>query len=1262
MIGTRTWLALILVTLSTAGAVRAGDATYDVVIYGGTSSAVVAAVQVRRMGRTVAIVCPDTHLGGLSAGGLGWTDSGDKAVIGGVAREFYRRVKAHYDRPEAWTWQSSAQCSRYRPDDDAMWVFEPHVAEAIFERMVEEARIPVFRAHWLERSGRPGANGVEQDGSRLVAITMTNGRTFRGRVFLDATYEGDLMAAAGVSFTVGRESNHTYGETLNGVQKAHARSHQFEGRVDPYVTPGDPASGLLPRIRDGHPGADGEGDHRVQAYNYRVCLTRVPENRVPFKRPDGYDPAQYELLLRTLQAGSRHVFGKFDPVPNAKTDTNNHGSFSTDNIGFNYDYPEASYARRAEILAEHENYQRGYFFFLANDPRVPDDVRTRMAAWGLAKDEFTDNDHWPHQIYVREARRMVSDFVMTESHVRGDRPTPRPVGMGSYNMDSHHVQRYVAHDDEGRAYVRNEGDIQVSPGGAYSIDYGALVPGRTECTNLLVPVCLSSSHIAYGSIRMEPVFMILGQSAATAAVMAIEAEAAVQDVDYAALSARLRADGQVLVKGLATDVMAGRDPVARWAFDSVEEGMVTDRAVGRDDRIEGNYTLTRGAVGSALLFDGFTTVIDRPASDVPRLSGDFSVEAWVAQGAYPWNWCPIITQQGDEKAGYAFCVGPRGQIRLGAAVDGAWRTCTSEDWVLPLRKWTHIAGTFDPDQGITLYADGRDVGTLQVEGQVAFAPDVDLRIGANHALMKPSNIHREHGTVASFWCLDGAIDELKIHDRALSSQEVAEAFASAAPVAECEIQPRRMPSGPKGPGRFGAVYCKLEYYEQWDALWRVDDHPDVLVRFDESPVRVVFWRGSRYSPGWVTNEDQWMADQSVEAWRTGEEDTDGCFEHMQDRLCRYSHVRIIESNDARTVVHWRYAPVSSKNNLWNVDDKTGRACWVDEYYTIYPDAIGVRKPTWKKGTLGGPRQFQESLPFTNPDQYVNDVVEKDFCTLANMQGEQLTLRFIENPARQKEDVPGALTIQRYNFRSDYDPVIIYEPGNRMHYVVDRDIRGYDRPGACNHWPVGQARCDGRTAQAADRPTHFLGFPISYPPIHEKEDRCWWNGIYGMTDLPMKSLITLARSWNHPPRLRLSDEFEYRGYDRGQRAFVLSRSDRSARGVQIEVAAGTENPVFNPAFVLLGWGDADAALTIGGEVIAQGPDFRVGHRHRLEGTDLIVWIRQEATEPFEMTLTPRERRMAAIGNASPLTSSAERPGPAPARPGRSAGRPAPKIPR
>jgi len=518
--------------------------SYDAVIYGGTSAAVAAAVQVKRMGKTVVIVCPEQHLGGLTAGGLGWTDSGRKEAVGGIAREFYRRVKKHYDGPDAWVFQKPQEYSRYRRDDDAMWVFEPHVAEQTFEELVKEYGIPVFREQWLKREG-----GVEKEGSQIISITMLSvrspkdsGKTYYGRMFIDATYEGDLMAVAGVSYHVGREGNEVYGETLNGVQTRNATKHQFEKPVDPYVKPGDPASGLLPRIHDGGPGAEGRGDHRVQAYNYRMCLTKVPENRLVFPKPANYDPMQYELLARYLDQGWRAIFVKFDPAPNAKTDTNNHGAFSTDDIGMSYDYPEATYERRREILKEHEDYQKGLMWFLAYDPRVPEDVRQKTSQWGLAKDEFTDNGHWPHQIYVREARRMVSDFVMTELHLRGIKPTPKPIGMGSYNMDSHNVQRYV--DESGHA--RNEGDIQINPGGPYPISYEAIVPKASECTNLLVPVCLSSSHIAYGSIRMEPVFMILGQSAATASVLAIEDNTGVQQVDYSELRKRLIADGQVL--------------------------------------------------------------------------------------------------------------------------------------------------------------------------------------------------------------------------------------------------------------------------------------------------------------------------------------------------------------------------------------------------------------------------------------------------------------------------------------------------------------------------------------------------------------------------------------------------------------------------------------------------------------------------------------------------------------------------------------------
>ncbi len=600
------WGLLIIIAVQTllligsATPARTAPPVYDVVIYGGTSSAVAAAVQVRRMDRTVIIVAPDQHLGGLTSSGLGWTDTGRREVIGGLAREFYQRLKKHYDNPEVWVYQKPEQNSHYRPDEDAIWVFEPHVAERTFEAWIAEHEIPVVRDRWLDRE-----SGVTMQGNRIVAITTLCGNTYRGQVFLDATYEGDLMAAAGVSFHVGREANSVYNETLNGVQlippnrppclgrtlpdqqrRPGPSGHFFAYEVSPYVVPDDPSSGLLPRIHDEDPGETGQGDDRIQAYNFRMCLTNHPDNRVPFPKPEGYDPLQYELLLRTLQAGSRHVFGKFDPIPNAKTDTNNHGPFSTDNIGMNYDYPEASYERRREIVQEHRQYQQGYLYFLANDPRVPEDVRRHYNTWGLAADEFTDNGNWPHQIYVREARRMIGEFVITENHLRRRLPTEQSVGMGSYNMDSHHTQRYVAYNERGQAYAQNEGDVQVNPGGPYPIDYRALTPKREECANLLVPVCVSSSHIAFGSIRMEPVFMILGQSAATAAVHAIEQQTDVQGIDFDRLRQRLLDDGQVL---------EWRDPNRQvrnvWAEEL--EGVVVDHLQAQ---FEGHWP-TSSAIG-----------------------------------------------------------------------------------------------------------------------------------------------------------------------------------------------------------------------------------------------------------------------------------------------------------------------------------------------------------------------------------------------------------------------------------------------------------------------------------------------------------------------------------------------------------------------------------------------------------------------------------------------------------------------------------------
>lgn len=518
----------------------------DVIIYGGTASAVMAAVQVKKMGKSVIVVSPDKHLGGLSSGGLGFTDTGNKGVIGGLSKEFYQRLFTHYDSDKAWIWQKKSEFGNKGQSTVAldgtlksMWIFEPHVAENTFEQFVKEYEIHVLRNEWLDRSSK----GTVKKEGKIVSFKTLTGNIFTGKMFIDATYEGDLMAAAGVNYHVGREANSVYNEKWNGVQtEVFQHGHYFQTKISPYKIAGDPSSGLLSEVSTEPAAAYGSGDKKLQAYCFRMCLSNHPDNRIPFSKPEGYDPARYELLARVFAAGWRETFNKYDLIPNRKTDTNNHGPFSTDYIGKNYDYPEASYERRREIIKDHELYQKGLMYFMQNDPKVPADVQDKMKQWGLPKDEFTDNGGWPHQLYIREARRMIGEFVMTEADALGKTKVPNSVGMGSYSLDSHNAQRYVKSD----GYVQNEGDIGVKPDKPYSIAYGSILPKEKECSNLLVSVCISSSHIAYGSIRMEPVFMILGQSAAAAAVLAIENKMSPQQLPYEKLRKVLVAGNQKL--------------------------------------------------------------------------------------------------------------------------------------------------------------------------------------------------------------------------------------------------------------------------------------------------------------------------------------------------------------------------------------------------------------------------------------------------------------------------------------------------------------------------------------------------------------------------------------------------------------------------------------------------------------------------------------------------------------------------------------------
>ena len=531
-------ISLAVLILTALPALAHAAKPVDVVVYGCTPAGITAAIEVKRHGHSVTLVCPGNHVGGLSTNGLGFADAGDHDAIGGMARQFYRDVKSRYVA-QGYTGPTRGQttASNSPADADTMWIFEPHVAEAVFTAWLKAAHISPVLNQKLRLD-----HGVARTGPTLKTLTTTTGRTYSGRVFIDATYEGDLLATAGVSFATGREANAQYNETLNGIEAAKADNHQFVKDVDPYVTPGDPSSGLLPLIDPAPAGRDGDADARVQAYTYRLCMTKNPANRTEFHKPAGYDPKRYEVLARYLDAGFTGPFGIFSALPHGKTDTNNYGAVSTDDIGQNYDYPTAGYARRDEIAAEHRNYEEGFFWFLQHDARVPDKIRADISQWGLCADEFKDNGNWPHELYIREGRRMIGDFVMTERNLRGFDPTTEPVGLGSYNLDSHNTRRYV----DASGHVRNEGNIEVSPGRVYGISYRAIVPKRAEASNLLAPVAVSASHIAYGSIRMEPVFMILGQSAGAAAALSLDTHTSVQDVDYARLKALLVSEGQVV--------------------------------------------------------------------------------------------------------------------------------------------------------------------------------------------------------------------------------------------------------------------------------------------------------------------------------------------------------------------------------------------------------------------------------------------------------------------------------------------------------------------------------------------------------------------------------------------------------------------------------------------------------------------------------------------------------------------------------------------
>jgi hypothetical protein len=530
------WILLLLLGVPFLQSCKSNNKTTktDICIYGGNAAGVIAAYTAAKMNMQVLLIEPGHRLGGLTSGGLGYTDIGNKYAISGLALDFYRRVGKHYGKLE-------------------QWIFEPHVAENILKELISDAKVQVIYGHQL--------SAVDKKDGKIMSINIDsvaggNTKTIDAGVFLDCSYEGDLMAKAGVSYTVGREANSLYNETYNGVQVL--EGHQFPDGIDPYKIPGDSSSGLIWGVSDGKLAPQGSGDKKVQAYNFRICLSRDPANLVPITQPDNYDPARYELLLRYLKhkvPGDLWGFLKFDLMPNNKTDINNNGPISTDMIGMNHHYPEADYTTRKKIQKEHEDYTKGLLYFIGHDERMPEHLRKQMLQWGYPKDEYTENNHWSPQLYVREARRMIGAYVMTQHNCEGREIVDDAIGQAAYTMDSHNCQRIVVN-----GMVKNEGNVEIGGFGPYPIAYRSIIPKATECTNLLVPVCLSASHIAYGSIRMEPVFMVLGQSAAIAATLAIKEKTTVQQVNVKAIQSLLAKDP--LMNGKMPELVVDNDDSA----------------------------------------------------------------------------------------------------------------------------------------------------------------------------------------------------------------------------------------------------------------------------------------------------------------------------------------------------------------------------------------------------------------------------------------------------------------------------------------------------------------------------------------------------------------------------------------------------------------------------------------------------------------------------------------------------------------------------
>lgn len=659
-----------------------------------------------------------------------------------------------------------------------------------------------------------------------------------------------------------------------------------------------------------------------------------------------------------------------------------------------------------------------------------------------------------------------------------------------------------------------------------------------------------------------------------------------------------------------TGAEATEAPVAWWTFDGSN---VVDSAGGVTDAVVGNYRFMPGGVaGGCLRFDGFTTLVRRKAAQAPKLSRGFTIESWVALAAYSWNWTPLVAQRDGEVRGYTFGFDGTGRFGLQLAGDFRWTTCLSTN-VLKLKTWHHVAATYDPSFGVRLYLDGEPAGSLRMDKSLSLANDMDLHIGRNHEKMVPAHLVREWAKFPSWWALDGLLDDVRIYDRVLNEKEIQAGFTSVKPASAPDLPARRFPDVSNGPKRFGAYPTSLAYYEQWDALWQFAGDEDIVVRFDEIPVQLVFWRGTRFSPCWVTENGKWMADQSLETgvWpeelrKRGGKGAVGCCEHMSDVQCRFSRVKIVENTDARVVIHWRYAMVDAALRFAEYDEVSGKGQYGDEFYYIYPDGVSTRDV---HGWWPEPRHRvdQETIFLNEDGTKPEDNCEVDAVSLANLQGEMETYSWKNGAPVMGLKEP---VIQMVNLKSRFRPWIIVKPGSAIKSFKGEIRKDFSLFPWWTHWPVARIASDGRYAMASDRASHS-----SLTWVIQESNAL----LYGMSDKPITENVTLARSWINSPTLKIKGGTCSNGcYNADQRAYLLKK-DKPGGDLEIELTGSSESPVFNPALVIAGWGDHEATLKLNGVEVKRGPAFRFGHRRSLEGTDLIVWIKTQQEKTVKILL-------------------------------------------